>query len=149
MKRSSALQLTVAAVAALLLPLAAVAQESKSNEVPILPDNSNVRLDAHGLLAKKPAAGLPDVRAQPQAWPRLDRGSVLCRSAADLSRLAARRHGEPVDGAVDCQVIRNPTGIAIVQRQGPGMTEVRTTNPAAGGTGWTDAWLPDRPPPNR
>lgn len=109
-------------------------------------DDSHVRLDAPGLLPKKPPPGLPDVRAQPLAWPRLDRGAVICRSESDLSRLAARRRGESVDGPIDCQIVRAGTGISILQRQGPGMTEVQTNDPSAGGTGWTDAWLPDKPP---
>ncbi|HVY16050.1 MAG TPA: hypothetical protein VHB27_12560 [Rhodopila sp.] len=108
--------------------------------------NSHVRFDAGGLLPKKPPPGLPDVRPQPLAWPRLDPGAVLCHSQDDLQRLASRRAGGSVAGPIDCQVIRNPTPISILEKQGPGMTEVQTTNPAAGGTGWTDAWLPDRAP---
>lgn len=114
-----------------------------------LAQDSNVLLNAPGLLPKKPKPGLPDVKAAPLAWPRLDPGAVICRSETDLSRLVARRRGELVEGAVDCQVMRAPTGIAIVQRKAPGMTQVTTTNPMAGGTGWTDAWLPDKAPPAR
>jgi hypothetical protein len=108
--------------------------------------DSHVRLDAPGLLPKKPRAGMPDVKAQPLAWPRLDRGAVICRSESDLSRLAARRRGEAVDGPLDCQIMRAATGVSILRREGPGMTEVQTNDPSAGGTGWTDAWLPDKPP---
>jgi hypothetical protein len=43
-------------------------------------------------------------------------------------------------------VIRAATAISIIQRKGPGMTQISTTDPAAGGAGWTDAWLPDRAP---
>jgi hypothetical protein len=117
-----------------------------AQSVPVLPDDSHVSLDAPGLLPKKTRPGLPDVKPQPQAWPRLDRGAVICRSQSDMSRLAARRRGEAVDGPVDCQIVRGPTAIAILQRKGPGMTEIRTSNPSAGGTGWTDAWLPDKAP---
>lgn len=104
--------------------------------------DSNVYLDAPGLLPKKPKSGLPDVKAQPLAWPRLDPGSIFCRSEADLSRLAERRRGQPVEGPVDCQVIRVATPISIVQRKSPGLTEITTPS----GSGWTDAWLPDKPP---
>lgn len=99
-----------------------------------------------GLLPKKPGPGLPDVRAQPLAWPRLDAGAVLCRSEGDLSRLAERRTGKAVDGPVDCQVIRIATPITIVQRKGPGRTEVKPTAAQPMEAGWTDAWLPDKAP---
>jgi hypothetical protein len=108
--------------------------------------DSHVRLDAPGMLERKPRPGLPDVKAQPLTWPRLDRGAVICRSESDLSRLAARRRGEAVDGSLDCQIMRAATGVSILRLQGPGMTEVQTNDPSAGGTGWTDAWLPDKPP---
>jgi hypothetical protein len=107
-------------------------------------DNSNVLFDAPGFLPKKPKPGLPEVRAQPTVWPRLDPGAVFCHSADDLNRLAARRRGEPVEGSVNCQIIRVPTGISIVEREAGGVVQVKTTDPRAGGVGWTDAWLPNR-----
>ena len=111
------------------------------------PSNSDVSFDAGGLLPKKPKPGLPDVKAQPLAWPRLDPGAVMCRTEADLEKLAARRSGETVDGSIDCQIIRAATAISIVQRKGPGKSEVKTSDPKAGNvTGWTDAWLPDKAP---
>jgi hypothetical protein len=110
------------------------------------PSNSNILLDAPGLLIKKPKPGPPDVKAQPQAWPRLDAGSVLCRSEADLLRLADRRRGEAVEGPVDCQILRATTPITIVQRKGPGLTQIQTADPKAGGAGWTDAYLPLKAP---
>lgn len=109
-------------------------------------DTSRVFFDAPGLLKKKPSPGLPDVKPQPTVWPRLDPGAVLCHSQEDLQRLAARRSGQQVEGTIDCQIMRVPVGISILQRQGPGMTEVQTTDPRAGGAGWTDAWLPDKSP---
>lgn len=107
--------------------------------------NSNVSFQS-GLLPKKPKPGMPDVKAQPQAWPRLDAGAVLCRSQEDLSRLAQRRTGQAVDGPVDCQIIRTPTPITIVQRNGPGQTEVKPSSAQPMESGWTDAWLPDKAP---
>jgi hypothetical protein len=70
---------------------------------------------------------------------------VLCRSEADLGRLAQRRSGQIVDGPVDCQIIRAATAITIVQRRGAGQTEVKMTGPQVG-SGWTDAWLPEKAP---
>lgn len=109
------------------------------------PNDSNISLSAPGLLIKKPRPGLPDVKAQPLAWPRLDAGAVLCRTETDLDRLAARRRGEPVDGSIECQIIRKATPISISQRKGPGKTEVKAADPTVA-SGWTDAWLPDKPP---
>jgi hypothetical protein len=109
-------------------------------------DDSNVFLNAPLLLNKKPKPGAPDVKAQPLAWPRLDAGAVLCRSEADLLKLAQRRRGEVVSGPVDCQILRTVTPITIVQRKAPGLTEVQTSDPKAGGAGWTDAFLPAKAP---
>jgi hypothetical protein len=107
------------------------------------PKDSNISLDAGGLLPKKPKPGLPDVKAQPLAWPRLDPGAVLCRTEADLDKLGARRRGETVEGSIDCQIVRAATAISIVQRAGPGRTEVKTSDPKVDAvSGWTDAWLP-------
>jgi hypothetical protein len=108
------------------------------------PSDSNVFVDAPGLIIKKPKPGLPEVKAQPQVWPRLDAGAVLCRTEDDLDRLAARRRGESVAGPIGCQILHGVTPIAIVRRKGLGRTEVRTIDPQAGGLGWTDVWLPER-----
>jgi hypothetical protein len=148
MKPSFAYHLA-AALVTLLLPLAAMAQSNGTAPPTPPPENGNVHFDGGGLLAKKksPDVILPDVRGPAQTWPRLDRGAVLCRSEADLTRLVARRRGDAIDGPVDCQIIRGPTGISIVKREAAGITQVQTNNPSAGGAGWTDAWLPNTPPP--
>jgi hypothetical protein len=49
---------------------------------------------------------------------------------------------------VECQILRAATPITIVQRKGPGRTEVQTADPKAGGSGWTDAYLPQKAPVN-
>ncbi len=109
------------------------------------PSDSNVKFDAPGFLPKKPKPGLPDVKSQPLAWPRLDPGAVLCRTEEDLDKLGARRRNEPVDGPIDCHIIRAATAITIKQRRGPGKAEVQTADPRAESvTGWTDAWLPEK-----
>jgi hypothetical protein len=134
---------TATCVATLALAEAAFAQSALP---PAPPTDSNVRFSAPGLLVKKPRPGLPDVRGPLQAWPRLDAGAVICRTEEDLDRLASRRRGDPVTGTVDCQILHAAAPIAILQRKGPGRTEVRTNDPAAGGSGWTDVWLPDKAP---
>ena len=112
-------------------------------------EDSNISFNAPGLSIRKPKPGPPDVKVQPLAWPRLDPGSVLCQSEADLNRLGLRRAGETVDGPIDCQIMRAATGIAILQRKGPGKTEVKTSDPKVPATGWTDAWLPEKAPAKR
>ncbi|PPQ30168.1 hypothetical protein CCS01_19940 [Rhodopila globiformis] len=106
---------------------------------------SNVTFDAPGLIIRKSRPMLPEVKAKPQAWPRLDAGAVLCQTEDDLDRLAARRRGDPVAGPIACQILQGVTPVAILQRKGSGKTEVRTIDPMAGGLGWTDAWLAERP----
>ena len=96
-------------------------------------------------MPRKSKPGLPEVKAQPLAWPRLDPGAVLCRSEADLIRLAQRRSGEVADGPVDCQVVRVAIGITIVQRKG-GRTEVKPSDAQPMESGWTDAYLPQKAP---
>jgi hypothetical protein len=128
-------------IAACLGGLLAATPARAQNE----PDG-NVKFQS-SLLIKKPKPGLPDVKPQPLAWPRLDPGAVFCRTEDDLQHLASRRRGETVEGSVDCQIIKNPTAVSIVQRQGPGMTEVKIST--AADTGWTDVWLPDKAPPGK
>jgi hypothetical protein len=108
--------------------------------------DSNDLFGGGGPRIRKPRPGLPEVKAQPLAWPRLDPGSVLCRSEADLIRLAQRRWGEVADGPVDCQVVRVPIGVTIVQRKG-GRAEVKPSDAQPMESGWTDAHLPQRAPP--
>ncbi len=117
--------------------------------VPLHGARAQITFDAPGVLVKPPPPGPPEVRAQPLAWPRLDRGAVLCRTEEDLQRLAANRRGGPGGGTVDCRIISQPTAIQIVQRKGPGRTEVQVTaarGQKTGETGWTDVWLPDKAP---
>ena len=133
--------LSAAAVAGLLV----IATGALAQQPP--PSDSNIKFSAPGLLPKKPPPGLPEARGPLQAWPRLDPGAVLCRTEDDLERLAARHRGEPVNGTIGCQIMRAATPITVIQRKSPGKTEVRTNNPDAGGSGWTDVWLPERAPP--
>ncbi|HTW71539.1 MAG TPA: hypothetical protein VME47_16750 [Acetobacteraceae bacterium] len=109
------------------------------------PSDSNVTYQ--GLLKQKHSnaeAPPPPVAAPPSAWPRLDPGSVICRGLDDLQRRAALMRGEQT-APPDCQPITQPTAVKILDRSGPGATEVQITS--NGETGWTDAWLPANPPP--
>jgi len=86
----------------------------------------------------------PNLRIHADAWPRLDPGAVLCKTEADLLRLAAARRGEQVEPP-NCQLIRMPTPVTIEKRAGLGRTQVAITE-QQGLDGWTDAWLPERAP---
>lgn len=109
------------------------------------PASAQIILDAPNLVIRKPQFDKTEVKARPEVWPRLDRGATLCQTEADLLRLAASRRGEPVERP-NCQVVRLPTAIQIVKRVGPGRTQVTLTEQNAL-EGWTDAWLPEKPPP--
>lgn len=109
----------------------------------------HVILDAPGLLGQKPKPGPPPVRAPNAVWPRLDPGAVVCQTEDDLDRHAANMIARVSGGEMqtaNCRVIGQTVGIKIVNREGPGRTQVQVTGPG-GDTGWTDAWLPDKPPP--
>ena len=103
-----------------------------------------IYLDAPGFLLKKPPPPPPDVKPPPSLWPRLDPGAVLCRSEGDLDRVAANRSGGPGGGAVDCRIVREPTGVTILRRSG-GRSQVRLMG-QPNAEGWTDVWLPEKPP---
>lgn len=109
----------------------------------------NVILDAPGfLLNNKKKSQLPPPRAAPMMWPRLDPGAVFCRTEDDLSRHASNMTARVSGGdteAADCRAIAQPTGIEILNREGPGRTQVKLGAPS-NEVGWTDAWLPSRAP---
>ncbi|MGE0223627.1 MAG: hypothetical protein AB7F35_27000 [Acetobacteraceae bacterium] len=107
----------------------------------------NIIFDAPGLVLKKPPPPLPDVKAAPLAWPRLDPGAAFCQDETDLERLTARRRGEDA-GPAACRIVSVPTAVTIIERAGLGRTKVRLTDAAADVTGWTDVWLPERAPGN-
>ncbi|HTI84429.1 MAG TPA: hypothetical protein VL614_28595 [Acetobacteraceae bacterium] len=109
----------------------------------------HVILDAPSLLPQKPKTAPPTARAPTALWPRLDPGAVVCKTEDDLDRHAANmiaRVSGGVQQTADCHAIDRPTGIQIVERAGPGRTQVRLAG-ADGETGWTDVWLPEKPPP--
>lgn len=85
----------------------------------------------------------------PELWPRLDTGALLCTSHDDLVRYQKKIAGDPIPAgpAPDCRTIRKPTGIQILDRDGPSRTQIVTTD-AAKQTGWTNTYLPETPPPS-
>lgn len=130
-----------------ILPLAGVLAVGVS--VPIhVAQAQNVILDAPALIPQKKKQGLPEIRTTAAPWPRLDPGAVFCRTEDDLARLAANRSGAGGGGAVDCRIVNTPIPIEIVERRGPGRTEVQVKG-QPGSVGWTDAWLPEKSPPVR
>jgi hypothetical protein len=110
----------------------------------------HVILDAPGLLGQKQQKGAPPPpRAATAVWPRLDPGAVLCKTEDDLDRHAANMIARVSGGeqqTADCHAVDQIVGIQIVDREGPGRTQVKLAGPD-GETGWTDVWLPDKPPP--
>jgi len=116
--------------------------------LPAMAENDNIIFDAPGILQKGGKKGLPDVKPSPLAWPRLDPGAPLCRTADDLARLTANRHHTEGGGPADCRIVQVATAVKIVQRAGPGRTEVRLSDQPTV-TGWTDVWLPEKSPSGR
>jgi len=133
---------TFVRIGVLAAPLVCVTMLASAQVKP--PSDSNITYQ--GLLNQKHSSEAPPpaVVAPPSAWPRLDPGSVICRSQQDLERRAALMRGEQA-APPDCQPITQRTAIKILDRSGPGATEVQITS--NGETGWTDAWLPANPPP--
>jgi hypothetical protein len=109
------------------------------------PASAQVVWDMPSVIVPKVNIDRTPVPARAEVWPRLDPGAIICKTQADLLRLAESRRGVPGDRPV-CQFIQSATPIAIVRRVGPGQTEVSLTN-QNGMDGWTDAYLPDRPLP--
>jgi len=99
---------------------------------------------------KKAPVVLPTLKADPEVWPRLETGAILCRTKDDLLEhlraVDARRDG--TGGALEpagCVKMRAKTGVNIVSRAGLGRTQVALRDDPKQ-TGWTDAYLPDRNP---
>jgi hypothetical protein len=95
------------------------------------------------------SAAPPMVRNAPEPWPRLDPGAVFCNSADDL-----QQHAMAINAALDgkeralmtpgCSMLQVRTPVDVLDRSTLGRTQVRVR--ATGDIGWTDVWLPDRPP---
>src|ERR1700712_5527822 len=79
------------------------------------PAGAQVIWNMPNIVIPPPKIDRSEVRARPDAGPRLDRGSAICRTEEDLLRLAASRRGETV-APPNCQIIRAATAVQIVNR---------------------------------
>ncbi len=86
------------------------------------------------------------MKIPPEMWPRLDRGALLCASLDGLRARAAALEADagPQPLPPGCRPIAAPTKITVLDRVPPGAAEVSVD--ATRELGWTDAWLPDKPP---
>ena len=87
-----------------------------------------------------------EMKIPPEMWPRLDRGALLCASLDGLRARAAALEdgGGPQPLPPGCRPIVQPTKVTVLDRVPPGAAEVSID--ATREQGWTDAWLPDKPP---
>ena len=87
-----------------------------------------------------------EVKIPAEMWPRLDRGALLCTSLDGLRARAEALRGDdgPQPLPPGCRPIGQATKVTVLDRVPPGAAEVSLD--ATRETGWTDAWLPDRPP---
>jgi hypothetical protein len=90
----------------------------------------------------------PPLPSVPDPWPRLDPGAMLCRSEDALKQYqeAMEAGAGPAPLPADCKRVLQRMTVSIVQRDGPSRTQVKSSSAGEAG-GWTDAWLPDTPPP--
>jgi hypothetical protein len=97
----------------------------------------------------QPTPAPPSPAAIPVPWPRLDSGTVLCKSRDDLisfqTRAAAASSDSTTGSAPDCLIIQTRTAIKILDRDGPSRSHVISTD-STKQTGWTNAYLPATPP---
>jgi hypothetical protein len=91
----------------------------------------------------------PPPASVPEPWPRLDAGSLLCKSRDALVRyqrqLADGANVVAAAQASECHTIPKQTGIKILDSDGPSRTQVVTTDESKE-SGWTNAYLPSTPP---
>lgn len=90
----------------------------------------------------------PPIKPDPQPWPRLDPGSVVCGSSADLVRYQTElgdAASTPVPVPSSCQIISHTVGVKIVGHDGPSRTNV-TLAGSPPTTGWTNVFFPASPP---
>jgi len=114
------------------------------------PDVTHLRGGSTGSsgTAPRPSAPAPvPQRVQPDPWPRLDPGAMLCDSKDALMQYqeaVATAAGAPVPLQPGCTRVTQRMAVSVVQRDGPSRVQVKVTSPPR--VGWTDAWLPASPP---
>jgi hypothetical protein len=117
----------------------------------VVPRASHAQMGGHGRHGGRQSttqttpAPLP-LPAEPAVWPRLDPGSILCSTRDALTDEQNRLRDHNSAGlASGCRIIQDVTAIRIIERDGPGQTQVALTD-QGGKTGWTNAFLPAEPP---
>jgi hypothetical protein len=144
-------------VAALAAMLSAVDASAQSAGGDLSGDSTGgtgtQRQHRHGQNGTKQPQTRPavDVPVMKDAWPRLDPGAVFCQTPEDLrahlANVSARLDGKPASAdPPGCHVVREPTAVVVVSREGLARTEVRMSD-ATGAVGWTDTYLPDKAAP--
>ncbi len=125
-------------------PAPALAQGADTPGASGRPHRGRQSRDAPGKAAAgaKPA----EMKIPPDLWPRLDRGALFC---ASLDGLRARAEALAQDSGPQplppgCRPIAQPTKVTVVDRVPPAAAQVRVD--ATSELGWTDAWLPEKPP---
>jgi hypothetical protein len=87
--------------------------------------------------------------AKPDPRQRLDAGAWVCATEADLQRhaaaIAARLDGQEAPEPPGCTLVRRVTPVAVVERHGLGVTEVRLPGPPER-QAWTDAVVREASP---
>ena len=98
------------------------------------------------------AAALAPLPPVHDPWPRLDAGALLCGTEAELQQhqasILARFGGRDAAEPLGCRIVRAMTAVTVVDRHGPARTEVRLPGQPEQ-LGWTDAIMPEEPPPAR
>ena len=118
----------------------------------VVPRASHAQMGGHGRHGGRQSAtqttpAPPPLPAGPVVWPRLDPGAMLCQTRDALTDEQNRlRDNNSADPASGCRIVQDPTAIKILERDGPGQTQVALTG-QGGETGWTNAFLPAEGPP--
>jgi|SRR5271170_4542860 len=119
----------------------------------VVPWASHAQMGGHGRHGGRQSAtqttpAPPPLPAEPVVWPRLDPGAILCQTRDALTDEQNRLRDDNSAGlASGCRIVQDPTAISILERDGPGQTQVAVTD-HGGETGWTNAFLPAEPPPS-